>query len=70
MDEESITFSQEDVEGVKFPHNDVMVITLIIEDYNVHYLLVNNESLVDVWVYNAFSIIGIPLKWLERVDDR
>lgn len=36
-----ITFSDEDLEGVTIPHNDALVITLQIREYNVEKILVD-----------------------------
>lgn len=42
-----------------------MVVTLNIADYDVHRMLVDNGSLVDILFYNAFSRVGIPPERLE-----
>ena len=49
-----IGFSEEDARRLHHPHNDALVISLRIEDYNMHRVLVNNKSSVDILYYPAF----------------
>ena len=53
--EEPITFTEEDAQGVQFPHNDAVVVSLNIANYDVHRILVDNESSADILFYDAFS---------------
>ena len=53
--EEPITFTEEDTQGVQFPYNDEVVVSLNIENYDVRRILVDNESLADILFYDAFS---------------
>ena len=57
--EEPITFTEEDAQGVQFPHNDVVVIFLNIANYDVRRILVDNRSSADILFYNAFSRMSI-----------
>ena len=54
VDEQAITFTNEDTERVHHPHDDAIVITLPIADYTTRRLLVDNGSLVDILYYPAF----------------
>lgn len=47
-----IVFSKEDDNGVQFLHDDVMVITLNIRNYDIHYILINNRSLANVLYFD------------------
>lgn len=65
---EPITFTKEDNQGILFLHNDAVVISLNIKNYNVYCILIDNGSLIDVLYYDAFVQIGISFDRLERVD--
>ena len=49
-----IGFSEEDARRLHHPHNDALVVSVRIEDYNVHRILVNNGSSADILYYLAF----------------
>ena len=53
-DEQAITFTDEDAERVHHPHDDAIVITLLIADYTTRRVLVDNGSSVDNLYYPAF----------------
>ena len=53
--EEPITFTEEDTQGVQFPHNDAVVVSLNIANYDVRRILVDNGSSADILFYDAFS---------------
>ena len=53
--EEAITFSREDAQGVQSPHNDTVVVTFNIANYDVCCILVNDRSSINVLFYNEFS---------------
>ena len=44
----------EDAERVHHPHDDAIVITLLIADYMTRRVLVDNASLADILYYLAF----------------
>ena len=44
MDEQAITFTDEDAERIHHPHNDAIVITLLIADYTTKRVIVDNGS--------------------------
>ena len=54
MDEQAITFTDEDIERIHHPHNDAIVITLLIADYTTKKVLVDNGSSTDILYYLAF----------------
>ena len=49
-----IGFSEEDARRFPHPHDDALVISIQIEDYNTHRVLVDNGSLADILYYPAF----------------
>ena len=52
--EQAITFTDTDAERVHHPHDDAIVITLLIADYTTRRVLVDNGSSVDILYYPAF----------------
>ena len=57
--EEPITFTEEDAQGVQFPHNDAVVVSLNIANYDVRRMLVDNGSSADILFCDAFSRMSI-----------
>ena len=53
-DEQAITFTDEDAEKVHYPHDDGIVITLLIADYMTRRVLVDNRSSADILYYPTF----------------
>ena len=53
--EQAITFIDEDAESVHHPHDDAIVITLLIADYMTRRVLVDNGSSADILHYSAFQ---------------
>ena len=47
MDEPAISFTDEDAERIHHPHDDAIVITLLIADYTTRRVLVDNGSSAD-----------------------
>lgn len=58
-----ITFIEEDNKGVLFPFNDSIVVTINVENYDVHYILIDNRSLANVLYYDSLMKMGIYLHW-------
>ena len=54
-----IGFSEEDARRLHHPHDDALVVSVRIGDYNVHRMLVDNGSLADILYYPAFQQMGI-----------
>ena len=55
----TIGFSEEDARRLHHPHDDALVISIRIEDYNMHRVLIDNESSADILYYPAFQQMGI-----------
>ena len=54
-----IGFSEEDARHLHHPHDDTLVVSVRIGDYNVHRVLVDNGSSADILYYPAFQQMGI-----------
>ena len=50
-----IGFTEEDAQRLHHPHNNALVVSIRVEDYNTHRVLVDNESSVDILYYPAFQ---------------
>ena len=55
VDKQAITFIDKDVERVHHPHDDTIVITLLIADYTTRNVLVDNRSSANILYYPAFQ---------------
>ena len=53
--EQVITFTNEDAARIYHPHDDAIVITLLITDYTTKRVLVDNGSSADILYYTAFQ---------------
>lgn len=63
-----ITFSAEDAQGVSQPHDDTLVVTLVILNYITHRILINNGSLTDILYLPAFNQMGIKQDRLKPIQ--
>ena len=52
--DQDMYFLEEDARGVKQPHNDPLVIMIIIEGFNTKRVLVDNRSSTDIIYLSAF----------------
>ena len=50
-----IRFSEEDARRLHHPHDDALVVSLRVRDYNMHQVLVDNSSLANILYYLAFQ---------------
>ena len=64
----TITFSDANLEGCQHPHDDPLVIRVIVANKTVHRVLVDNGSSADIIFALAFEKIGIGRKNLEPVN--
>lgn len=63
----NITFTWADIEGVQYPHNNPMVVTLNINNHDMDCMLVDNRSSLDVLFYVALLKMGILPIVLEEI---
>ena len=54
-----IGFLEEDTRRLHHLHDDALVVSVWVGDYNVHRMLVDNGSSVDILYYPAFQQMGI-----------
>ena len=59
IDNPVIGFSEEDARRLHHPHDDALVVSLRVGDYNMHQVLVDNSSSTDILYYLAFQQMGI-----------
>ena len=57
---EVIAFTEEDLQEVRIPHDDPVIILLTIANFNVKRILVDNGSSADILYYDAFQKIKLP----------
>ena len=50
-----IVFLERDGHGIKQPHDDLLVIILRVEEFNIHRVLIDNRSLADIIYLPAFQ---------------
>ena len=62
---QNMCFSEEDARGVKQPHDDPLVIMIMIEGFNTRRVLVDNGSSVDIIYLSAFQQLKIDPKRLR-----
>lgn len=55
MQEDVIVFSNFDAEGIQNPHDHAVIVSIIIANYDVRRVLIDNESSVKILFYDAFS---------------
>ncbi|GAV85013.1 hypothetical protein CFOL_v3_28453, partial [Cephalotus follicularis] len=66
-DEEVISFSEADYEGVRLPHDDPVVVTLLVELFTMKRILIDNGSSADILYKHAFYQLRIPADQLKPV---
>ena len=64
----TISFSDSDMEGCQHPHDDPLVIRVVVANKKVHKVLVNNRSSADIIFASAFDKMGIRMDKLEPVN--
>ena len=59
-----IGFSEEDARRLHHPHDDALVVSMRVGDYNMHRVLVDNGSSTDILYYPAFQQMRIDKEHL------
>ncbi|GAV67170.1 hypothetical protein CFOL_v3_10679, partial [Cephalotus follicularis] len=67
-DEEVITFSEADYEGVRLPHDDPVVVTLLVELFTMKRILIDSGSSANILYKHAFDQLRIPADQLKPVE--
>ena len=63
----TITFSDADLEGCQHPHDDPLVIRVVMANKMVHRVMIDNGSSADIIFTSAFDKMGIGREKLEPV---
>ena len=58
-EEQAITFMDKDAVRIHHPHDNAIVITLLIVDYTIRRVLVDNGSSADILYYPAFQQMNL-----------
>ena len=64
----TITFSDSDLEGCQHPHDDPLVVRAIVANTTVHRVLIDNGSSADIIFVSAFEKMGIGREKLDPVN--
>lgn len=64
----AITFTEQDMEGVDFLHNDALVLSISIQRKMVRRVLVDQGSSAEILYYLAFKALGFTKDQLSPVD--
>ena len=64
----TITFSNSDMEGCQHPHDDQLVIKVVVANKTINRVLVDNGSLTNIIFALAFDKMGIGREKLEPVN--
>ncbi|XP_022874266.1 uncharacterized protein LOC111393099 [Olea europaea var. sylvestris] len=62
-----ITFGANDLEGVSYPHDDALVVSAIVANFEVKRILIDNGSAANILSQEAFAKMGISPKQLKTV---
>ena len=54
IDKPVIRFTKEDTRRLHHPHDDALVVSIRVGDYNTHQVLVDNGSSIDILCYLTF----------------
>ncbi|XP_059645862.1 uncharacterized protein LOC132288728 [Cornus florida] len=52
---QDITFLEEDAKGIQQPHDDPLVVTMVVANYAIHRVLIDNGSSADLLFIDAFD---------------
>ncbi|KAK2997736.1 hypothetical protein RJ639_024902 [Escallonia herrerae] len=64
----TISFSDDDVGDTRIPHEDPLVVTLRVGNFDMKRILVDNGSSAEVLFYEAFQKMNIPPDRLRKID--
>ena len=60
LDNNIISFLKDDVWRIQTPYDDAFVISMMIANYDVKIILIDNESSNDILFYSTFSQMRLP----------
>lgn len=62
-----ITFSKEDSIWLQHPHDDPLVVTIMIVEYKMRRVLIDNDGFADILYLPSFKHLGIPKGRLQPI---
>ena len=65
---DSIAFSCDDLKGIRTPHDDPVVISLINAKHDIKWVLVDNGSSTNILFYDAFQRMKMLSHWLQAIN--
>ncbi|XP_060202480.1 uncharacterized protein LOC132630914 [Lycium barbarum] len=68
LENEAITFSDEDAAGVTLPHNDTLVITILTENFQVNRVMVDLGSLANILHLKVVEEMGMLEKMIPTAQ--
>ena len=68
IDNPVIGFSENDARRLHHPHDDTLVVSLQIGDYNMHRVLVDNDNSADILYYLVFQQMRIDRERLTPTN--
>ncbi|KAH7842008.1 hypothetical protein Vadar_000444 [Vaccinium darrowii] len=63
-----IVFSEEDEEGISYPHDDPLVISMVVANYRIKRILVDTGASMDIIYYSSFLQLEIDEKRLRTKE--
>ena len=67
MDDQIITFSEDNARGIHQPHDDALVVTMTIADFITRRVLIDNGSSTDIIYLPAYQQMKIDNEWLRPI---
>ncbi|GFS45972.1 hypothetical protein Acr_00g0099270 [Actinidia rufa] len=64
-DQPAITFGNDDLRGLHLPHDDALVVSAVIANFNVQRILIDNGSSADILFISAFERMKVGLDKLH-----
>ena len=64
----TITFSDSDMEGCQHPHDDPLVIRVVVANKTIRRVLIDKESSADIIFTSVFDKMGIKREKLEPIN--
>ena len=68
LDDQIITFSEDDARGIHQPHDDALVVTMTIAGFITRRVLIDNGSSTNIIYLPAYQQIKIDKEWLRPID--
>ena len=67
-DNPTIEFSEDDARRIHHPYDNALMVSLQIGDYNMHWVLVDNNSSANILYYPTFQQMRIDREWLTPIN--